>query len=109
MLHGLFGLGPALARLWRSLENGQASSVGLARCTAGARGSRGGEAGPIGSRSPEPDAEPEASVVPREEVLMALRSSSCGMSHDARNAMRAIGAAMMNTVWIDSAYAAAMP
>jgi hypothetical protein len=31
------------------------------------------------------------------------RSSTCGISQDARNAMKPIGAAMTNTVWIESA------
>jgi hypothetical protein len=37
------------------------------------------------------------------EAPTPRRSSTWGMSHEAMNAMRPIGAAMMKTVWIDSA------
>ena len=33
----------------------------------------------------------------------SLRSSSWGINQDARNAIKPIGAAIMNTVWMDSA------
>jgi hypothetical protein len=38
-----------------------------------------------------------------EDPATALRSSMCGMSHEAKNAIATIGVATTNTVWIDSA------
>jgi hypothetical protein len=43
------------------------------------------------------------------EAPTPRRSSTWGMSQEAMNAMSPTGAAMMKTVWMDSALAAAMP